>query len=196
MDRQKKEAYVVYPQTPKVCSTSALTSMLTPQTLYTSRACRKLHKDANNGYVDVIVVLSFCHSCNRNLFRRLHTLAFENRRIMPTIILITGANRGIALCMVQRIAERSEDCCVLVASRDVSAAKEAIASLTGLKATLQPIALDVTSDDSIRACLTDIEKKHGKLDGKDLTEQCFNHNANASVSSPSQQRSNWSEPIR
>lgn len=86
--------------------------------------------------------------------------------MMPRIILITGANRGIGICMVQRIAERSEDCCVLVASRDVSAAEEAAASLSGLKATLQPIALDVTSDDGIRACLTDIDKKHGKLDGK------------------------------
>ena len=85
---------------------------------------------------------------------------------MSKVILITGANRGIGLCIVQRIAQRAEGFRVLVASRDVSAAAEAISHLDGLKVTLQPVALDVTSDDSIRPCLEDIESKHGKLDGK------------------------------
>lgn len=85
---------------------------------------------------------------------------------MSKIILITGANRGIGLCMVQRIAERTEDTCVLVASRDVSAAEEAISHLDGLKATLQPVALDVTSDESIKGCLEDIQRKYGRLDGE------------------------------
>lgn len=87
--------------------------------------------------------------------------------IMPKMVLITGANRGIGFCMVQRIAQRAEDCCVLVASRDVSAAEEAISHLNELKAaTLQPVALDVTSDESIRTCLENIKNQHGRLDGE------------------------------
>lgn len=100
---------------------------------------------------------------------------------MPKIVLVTGANRGIGFCMVQRIAEKSEDCVVLVASRDLTAAEEAIASLKGLRAILQPVALDVASDESIRACLDDIDDKHGKLDGEFAIEQVlrFDYSANS-----------------
>lgn len=90
---------------------------------------------------------------------------------MSKIILITGANRGIGFCMVQRIAERAGETCILVASRDMSAAEEAISHLNGVKATLQPVALDVTSDGSIRACLEDIGRKHGRLDGRIIVHQ-------------------------
>lgn len=84
---------------------------------------------------------------------------------MSKVILITGANRGIGFCIAQGIAERLEDCCILVASRDLSAAKDAISKLRHLKATFEPVELDVASDDSITACLETIRKKHGRLDG-------------------------------
>ena len=84
---------------------------------------------------------------------------------MSKVILITGANRGIGFCIAQGIAERLEDCCILVASRDLSAAEDAISKLRHLKATFEPIELDVTSDDSIKACLETIRTNHGRLDG-------------------------------
>jgi NAD(P)-dependent dehydrogenase (short-subunit alcohol dehydrogenase family) len=84
---------------------------------------------------------------------------------MSKVILITGANRGIGFCIAQGIAQRLEGCCILVASRDLSAAEDAISKLQHLKATFEPVELDVTSDDSIKACLEAIGKTHGRLDG-------------------------------
>jgi NAD(P)-dependent dehydrogenase (short-subunit alcohol dehydrogenase family) len=84
---------------------------------------------------------------------------------MARIILITGANRGIGFCIAQSIAQHSTDCCILLASRDISSAEKAIANIQDSKATLQPIALDITSDESIRACLEKTKEKYGKLDG-------------------------------
>lgn len=84
---------------------------------------------------------------------------------MSKVILITGANRGIGFCIAQGIAERLENCCILVASRKLSAAEDAIAKLQHLKATFEPVELDVTSDDSITACLETIRTNHGRLDG-------------------------------
>lgn len=85
---------------------------------------------------------------------------------MSKVILITGANRGIGFCVTQSIAQRSGDHYVLVASRDISSAESAISNITDSKATLQPIQLDVNSDESIRACLNDIKAKYGRLDSK------------------------------
>ena len=84
---------------------------------------------------------------------------------MSKVILITGANRGIGFCIAQRIAERLEDCCILVTSRNKSAAEDAISKLQHLKATFDPIELDVTSDDSIKDCLETIRTNYGRLDG-------------------------------
>jgi NAD(P)-dependent dehydrogenase (short-subunit alcohol dehydrogenase family) len=84
---------------------------------------------------------------------------------MSKIILITGANRGIGFCIAQGIAQRLDGCCILVASRKLSAAEDAISKLRHLKATFEPVELEITSDDSIKACLESIETKHGRLDG-------------------------------
>jgi NAD(P)-dependent dehydrogenase (short-subunit alcohol dehydrogenase family) len=91
-----------------------------------------------------------------------HTKTFPS---MSKVILITGANRGIGFCIAQGIAQRLEGCCILVASRDLSAAEDAISKLRHLKATFEPVELDVTSDDSIKACLESIRTKYGRLDG-------------------------------
>jgi len=85
---------------------------------------------------------------------------------MFKVILITGANRGIGFCIAQAIARRSQSCCILVASRDLSSAENAISQLQDLKANFQPVALDVTSDESVKACLETIKSTHGELDGK------------------------------
>jgi NAD(P)-dependent dehydrogenase (short-subunit alcohol dehydrogenase family) len=83
---------------------------------------------------------------------------------MSKVILITGANRGIGFCIAQEIAQRLEGCCILVASKKLSAAEDAISKLHHLQATFEPVELDVTSDNSIKACLESIETKHGRLD--------------------------------
>ena len=88
---------------------------------------------------------------------------------MSKVILITGANRGIGFCIAQAIAQRTEQCCMLVASRNLSSAEDAISKFQDLKATFQPIALDVTNDESIKACLETIKISHGRLDGTSPT---------------------------
>jgi NAD(P)-dependent dehydrogenase (short-subunit alcohol dehydrogenase family) len=86
---------------------------------------------------------------------------------MSKVILVTGANRGIGFCIAQSLAQRSPDSyTILLASRDISSAENAIANILDTKVTLQPIALDVTSDDSIRACLDNVKERYGRLDGK------------------------------
>jgi NAD(P)-dependent dehydrogenase (short-subunit alcohol dehydrogenase family) len=97
---------------------------------------------------------------------------------MSKVILITGASRGIGFCIAQAIAQRSESCCILVASRDVSSAENAISQLQDLKAIFQPVALDVTSDDNIKACLETIKSTHGRLDGKPSHQQQAKSHAN------------------
>ena len=94
---------------------------------------------------------------------------------MSKVILITGANRGIGFCIAQAIAQRTEQCSILVASRDLSSAEDAISKFQDLKATFQPIALDVTNDESIKACLETIKISHGRLDGTLPTRQHSEH---------------------
>lgn len=84
-------------------------------------------------------------------------------------ILVTGGNRGIGLSIIQALAERDKNLIILVAARKLPSAEEVILSLKdnlGLKAQFEAIELDVTNDESIISCLSDIEKKHQGLDGR------------------------------
>lgn len=87
---------------------------------------------------------------------------------MSKIVLVTGSNRGLGFSIVQAIAQQSNDACVLVAARKLSSAEQAVSDLKsiGLHADLQPIALDVTKDDSVKTCLQGIETSYGKLDSR------------------------------
>lgn len=84
------------------------------------------------------------------------------------VILTTGANRGIGFSIVQALAQRSTGLVLLVASRSKANASEAVSQLQalGLEADFQPIELDVTNDDSIKAAVGEVKSKYGKLDGK------------------------------
>lgn len=86
----------------------------------------------------------------------------------PKRILVTGANRGIGFSITRALADRGKDLIILVASRNLISAKDAISSLRekDLQAQFEAIELDVTSDQSIKACLSYIKKNHGGLDGK------------------------------
>jgi NAD(P)-dependent dehydrogenase (short-subunit alcohol dehydrogenase family) len=84
-------------------------------------------------------------------------------------ILVTGGNRGIGLSIIQALAERDKNLIILVAARKLPSAEEAILSLKdnlGLEAQYEAVELDVTNDESIRSCLSDVEKKHKGLDGR------------------------------
>jgi len=86
-----------------------------------------------------------------------------------TLVLITGANQGLGFYAAQQLAATGEYH-VLLGSRDFSKAEKAIQQLaadSSLKVNaqdLEPIQIDVTSDDSIKAAAKTVEDNHGKLD--------------------------------
>lgn len=78
---------------------------------------------------------------------------------MATIALVTGANKGIGLATVRRLAERGWT--VLLGARDAARGEAAAAGIDG---DVQMLALDVTSDDSVAAAAKEVEARHGRLD--------------------------------
>lgn len=89
---------------------------------------------------------------------------------MSTIVLITGANRGIGYGLARKLAREHPDYHILIGSRNINQGLEAASSLssysenTGQAATVSALQLDVTSDASIAAAASHIQKTHGRLD--------------------------------
>nr|OQO25097.1 hypothetical protein B0A51_07419 [Rachicladosporium sp. CCFEE 5018] len=84
---------------------------------------------------------------------------------MAPVILVTGGNRGIGLSIVRGLAACTPECTIIVASRQQSAAEEAVTQLheEGAKATFHPLGLDVT-EDNIRSAVKEMTSKFGHLD--------------------------------
>lgn len=86
-----------------------------------------------------------------------------------TLVLITGGNQGLGYYAAQQLAATGKYH-ILLGSRDASKAEKAIQTLasdSSMKVDandFEPIQIDVTSDDSIKAAAQTVEKKHGKLD--------------------------------
>ncbi len=78
---------------------------------------------------------------------------------MNSIILITGATRGIGFAAAQLLIARGAQ--VIIGSRDATRAASAAASLGGTTSSLR---LDITSADSIHAAVQTILHTHGRLD--------------------------------
>jgi NAD(P)-dependent dehydrogenase (short-subunit alcohol dehydrogenase family) len=78
------------------------------------------------------------------------------------VILITGANKGIGFETARQLGREGHT--VLVGARDEQKAAEAVAKLASEGITAHPLALDVTSSDSIAKAAKHIEEKFGKLD--------------------------------
>lgn len=82
-------------------------------------------------------------------------------------ILVTGGNRSIGFGIVQRLAQRSSENNIIIASRQKENAEKAISELQalGFKNPLHAISLDITDDESIRNAVAEVDQKFGKLDG-------------------------------
>ena len=80
-----------------------------------------------------------------------------------TVVLVTGANQGIGLEIVRKLSTEHASYQILLGSRDVQAGERAAASL-GALSNVNPIQLDVTSDESIANAAKAIEQNFGKLD--------------------------------
>lgn len=84
------------------------------------------------------------------------------------IILVTGANKGLGLEVVHRLATKKPDATILLGSRSVDNAKTAIEQLqkrdSGKKlAKVEPLQIDVTDQKSIDNAKHYIEQQYGKL---------------------------------
>jgi NAD(P)-dependent dehydrogenase (short-subunit alcohol dehydrogenase family) len=77
------------------------------------------------------------------------------------VALVTGAYRGIGLEVARQLARRGFT--VVLTARDPGKAEAAAAGeLKGLN--VVPAALDVTDDDSVKACARFVEERFGRLD--------------------------------
>ncbi|KAK4942289.1 hypothetical protein LTR10_017895 [Elasticomyces elasticus] len=80
--------------------------------------------------------------------------------IAPRVILVTGANRGIGLAIIQALASHPQT------TKDMKKGEEAIQELRskGITSVVQPVTIDVTSDMSIRNAVNVVQEQHGQLD--------------------------------
>lgn len=87
---------------------------------------------------------------------------------MSSIILVTGANRGIGFAIVQSTALRAPNSIYILGCRSQRAGEDAIVELKklGITASLDVVVIDVTDDASIIEAKNAIEKKYGKLDSE------------------------------
>lgn len=102
------------------------------------------------------------------------TTIFRSRSITmapsaeTNVILITGASSGVGYEAIKVFREAEKPYHVLVAARSRQKADDTIERVLkeseGGKNTLEPIELDVTSDDSIKKAYDQVEKSAGRLD--------------------------------
>ncbi|KUI56571.1 Carbonyl reductase [NADPH] 1 [Cytospora mali] len=82
---------------------------------------------------------------------------------IKTIVLVTGANQGIGLEITRKLTTEHKDYHVIMAGRRKEAIEQAANKLQAEGLSVEPLVLDVTSDDSITAAAKAIGDKHGHL---------------------------------
>lgn len=84
------------------------------------------------------------------------------------IVLVTGANQGLGLAVIEVAGERYPSNTYILCARDIEKGQQAAQQLRdrGVSANIDLVELDVTNDDHIAAAVKHVEAKHGRLDGK------------------------------
>lgn len=84
------------------------------------------------------------------------------------IVLITGGNTGIGYEAVKAILQSDKPYLVLMGSRSLDKAHAAIEKLKkevpNTKSTVEPVQVDITSDESIEKVFEEVKKKYGRVD--------------------------------
>ncbi|KAJ7153825.1 hypothetical protein C8R46DRAFT_1119685 [Mycena filopes] len=81
-----------------------------------------------------------------------------------TVVLITGANKGIGLAIARQLAKEHAGYHVLLGSRDPDRGSKAAESLQREGYSVEVLRIDVTDDESIAAAVRTVELKFGRLD--------------------------------
>lgn len=90
-------------------------------------------------------------------------------KMAKTLVLITGGNNGLGYFACQQMAATGKYH-ILMGSRDMGKAQKAIEALRDDNSVkvdpndIEPVQIEVTSDDSINAAASTVEKKYGHLD--------------------------------
>ena len=80
-----------------------------------------------------------------------------------TFVLVSGANQGIGLEIVKKLATENSGYHVLMGCRSLEKGQAAITSLPP-NLSVEPIELDVTNDSSISKAVATVQEKYGRLD--------------------------------
>ncbi len=86
------------------------------------------------------------------------------KNTMPTIALVTNANKGIGLELSRQLALAPYSYHVLMASRDPVRGERAVSSLRNQGLSVEKLTLNVTDDTSIEAAAALVFEKHGHID--------------------------------
>lgn len=81
-----------------------------------------------------------------------------------TIVLITGANKGIGFETAKKLAKEHPDYQVLLGSRSLANGQEAALKLKAEGILVEPIAIDIVDDASIEAAAEFVKEKYSRLD--------------------------------
>lgn len=81
-----------------------------------------------------------------------------------TIVLVTGANQGIGLAIAKKLASEQEGYHVIMTGRRKNAIEEAAKTLQDQGLSVEPLVMELTSDESIAAAAKFVAEKHGHLD--------------------------------
>jgi len=89
---------------------------------------------------------------------------------MWKVILVTGGNKGIGLAIVEALLQEVEDSIVLLGSRDAARGQQAVDQVVGklgkqFQPRLQPVLIDVTSQESVDKAAASVKRDHGKIYG-------------------------------
>jgi NAD(P)-dependent dehydrogenase (short-subunit alcohol dehydrogenase family) len=81
-----------------------------------------------------------------------------------TIVLVTGANQGIGFEISKSLAAKHPDYHVIMAGRRKEAIEEAAAGLKKTGLDVEPLVMDLNSDESIASAVEYVDSKFGHLD--------------------------------
>ncbi|KAK2044216.1 short chain dehydrogenase [Colletotrichum somersetense] len=82
----------------------------------------------------------------------------------PTIALVTGANQGIGYEIAKRLSSEYPNFRVLMTGRRQDAIEKAAAELQTAGLNVEPLVMDITSDESIALAVKSVQAKFGHLD--------------------------------